>query len=177
MHYLMLVTVSASKSDTSTSVRAAVSEALLNDDSFCGEGGRFGSPLADWFVIGGRWSGYLTSSRISEGYRQAVNARFPGYGDKPYELVDDHSESLDTIWKALGGEAPDPYSRDDTKGLGYPDDAQLLTTELYDLLLFDFEGRACISDGCHCEYVDLDGEPLTPDFIGRKWLVVVDYHN
>jgi hypothetical protein len=177
MHYLMLVTTSFIEGATTAAVRAAVYQALVSDDSFCGQGGRFGCPLADWFVIGGRWSGYLSTSRIGDAYREAVAARFPEQSEKPYGLVADHRKELDRIWESLGGQSPNPYSRDDTDDLGHPDDAQVLTKELYDALLSDFEGRACMSDGCHCEYVDLDGEALNSDFIGRKWLIVIDYHN
>ena len=64
-----------------------------------------------------------------------------------------------------------PYPRDAYKVEGYPDDAMVLTQELYDDLLKEYEG---LEDAEH--YADLEREPVTPDMVGKKWLVVVDYH-
>ena len=77
MHYRLLVTLEASADADSADVRDSVHDQLLNDDSFCGEGGRFGSPLCDWFVIGGRWSGMLAEVSLGEAYKAALCARFP----------------------------------------------------------------------------------------------------
>ena len=55
MHHLMLITIGMSADATSEDTRCRTFSRLIDDDSFCGEGGRFGSPLCDWFVIGGRW--------------------------------------------------------------------------------------------------------------------------
>lgn len=60
MHHLMLVTTTLKPDDTSDDIRSRVYHTLLDDTTFCGDGGRFGSPECDWFVIGGRWSGWLT---------------------------------------------------------------------------------------------------------------------
>lgn len=51
------------------------------------------------------------------------------------------------------------------------DNAEFLTAELYDRFLLEYEGIA------ECDgFVDLERERLSREFIGRKWLVVVDYH-
>jgi hypothetical protein len=55
----MLVTADRRTGETSLHARKRIYEALLIDSTFVGDVGRFGSPLADWFVIGGRWSGHL----------------------------------------------------------------------------------------------------------------------
>jgi hypothetical protein len=48
----------------------------------------------------------------------------------------------------------------------------LLTQELYNNVLHEFAGTN------ESEYhADLDGEDVSPAMVGRKWLVVVDYHN
>ena len=44
MHHLMLVTLSLPDSDNSADARGSAYDQLSDDDSFCGEGGRFGSP-------------------------------------------------------------------------------------------------------------------------------------
>ena len=66
MHYRLFVTLDAKghKILNSEDARNKVYGMLHNDDSFCGEGGRFGSPVCDWFVIGGRWSGELPTVLI-----------------------------------------------------------------------------------------------------------------
>ncbi len=68
MHFLMFVTISMPEGTTSADVCDKVYDELMNDDSFCGNGGRFGSPLCDGFVIGGRWSGILAQTVIGESY-------------------------------------------------------------------------------------------------------------
>lgn len=61
---------------------------------------------------------------------------------------------------------------------GSPDDAQLLTAELYDTHLLPFVGHTEKKtegwDGY--DYCDLDWDRVSPEMIGKKWLVVVDYH-
>jgi len=64
-----------------------------------------------------------------------------------------------------------PYDRDTYQRNGYEDDAMLVTQELYDALLKEYEGQE------ESEYhADLEYESISPEMIGRKWLVVVDYH-
>jgi hypothetical protein len=151
----------------------AVEIDLIRDESFCGQGGRFGAPLCDWFVIGGRRSGLLADTQIGPAYKEAVFARFPEMNQQwpQRQFVEAHAAELDAIWQEHGGTGLSPYTRNgfDT----YDDDAVIVTPELYAALLAEYAGQVA-SDG---EFVDLDCEPVGPDFIGRKWLVVVDYHN
>ena len=179
MHYRMLVTTSLPDGATSEDARFTVHDALLNDDSFCGTGGRFGSPLCDWFVIGGRWSGLLAETLIGEKFRAAVVARFPemAKGYWPESLIVTHRDELDAIWRNYGGCGPSPYTRDGYDMLGNSDDAMPLTRKLYDALLVPYEGESLVLEGHHGQYLDLDDDPLQPDAIGHKWLVVVDYHS
>lgn len=179
MHFLMLVTTSLPDGATSEQARWTVADALLNDDSFCGSGGRFGSPLCDWFVIGGRWTGILAQTMIGERYQTSLTTRFPALLDdwQPELLVEQHGAELDALWAACGGTAASPYTRTSYQELGYEDDAMLLTKQLYERYLAKYQGCELVKDAGHCEYIDLDGEPLAPDFCGEKWLVVVDYHS
>ena len=175
MHYRLLITLDCPAGDDSADVRDLAYTKLMDDDSFCGEGGRFGSPLCDWFVIGGRWSGLLAEVAIGDAYKAAVHARFPELARDswPQSFVDKHSAELDALWRHHGGAGPSPYTRSGYEQFGYPDDAMLLTQHLYDALLSGYAGQSFDGDG----YADLDDEALCPDFVGRKWLVVVDYHN
>ena len=65
-----------------------------------------------------------------------------------------------------------PYHRDTYKPDGYEDDAVILTQEIYDGLLKEYEGS---EDSEH--HADLDFEPVSPEMIGKKWVVVIDYHS
>ena len=85
----------------------------------------------------------------------------------------EHGAELDAIWQAQGGTGPSPYTRSAYEHLGYRDDAMPITQALYDALLSEFAGTNSDRE----LYADLDDEELSPDFVGRKWLVVVDYHN
>ena len=175
MHYRMFITLNAPSDATSEIVRLEVSNRLMEDDSFCGEGGRFGSPLCDWFVIGGRWSGLLAETIIDAAYKNAVHARFPEFSQDWWQqsFVDQNGAELDALWRAHGGTGPSPYTRNGYDHLGHDDDAMLLTSRLYEALLSEHEGQSISRDG----FADLDDEELQRDFVSRKWLVVVDYHN
>jgi hypothetical protein len=175
MHYRMLVTISLPDGTTSEKARKAVYSALMNDHSFCGEGGRFGSPLCDWYVIGGRWSGLLAEITLGDAYKNEVRGRFPELAGQWYypSVIERHAAELDALWQAHGGAGPSPYTRSGYEELGYDDDALLLTDQLYDALLIEHEGASVNRP----DYADLNNEELERSFIGRKWLVVVDYHN
>ena len=64
-------------------------------------------------------------------------------------------------WFEIGGRFADELD----------DNAEFLTAELYDDHLAEYEGFDGIEG-----FVDLERETLSREFIGRKWLVVVDYH-
>lgn len=173
MHNRMFVTISTEDCATSDEARRSVTHTLLNDDLFCGQGGQFGGPVCDSFVIGGRWSGLLAETIIGPTHKAAVLARFPEMEQQwlTRDFVDRNREELDAIWQQHGGTGPSPYTRGGFHG--YPDDAMVLTQLLYDALLAGYQGEV-ISDDYH--FADLDEEELQPDFVGRKWLVIVDYH-
>ena len=65
-------------------------------------------------------------------------------------------------------------SHDGYDELGEDDDAALVSQELYDEFLKEFEGAGGEQ---HPHFIDLETDEVKPDFIGRKWLVVVDYHS
>src|SRR5436190_221320 len=105
MHFRMLVTTSLPLDSTSDDARREVYSQLMADESFCGSGGRFGSPIADWFVIGGRWSGLLAETLMGSTYKLALDFRFPELaGEFWYEAVaKQHRTELDGLWSELGG--------------------------------------------------------------------------
>jgi hypothetical protein len=79
-------------------------------------------------------------------------------------------------WSGLFQSAPPDPAVDEDATLGHPADARPLTTALYDEWLAEFVGQSLVRDEEHCRFVDLEDEPLSRRTIGRKWLVVVDYH-
>jgi hypothetical protein len=91
-----------------------------------------------------------------------------------YHDTDEKSIHFTERWRL---EAPEvyrtiPVNRDLYEELGYEDDAVILTDSLYDALLKPFEGK--VDSDAHA---DLDFEEVSPAMIGKKWIVVVDYHN
>ncbi len=175
MHHLLLITLALTSGDTSLEARMSARSELLNDDSFCGEGGRFGAPLCDWFVIGGRWSGLLQQTLLGQAYEDAFKAQLPDLAAKYVNerLIDEHRTALDRFWHQSGGRDCHPLSRSGYEELGYEDDAMLIDRALYDCFLKQHAGHE-FGGG---EFADLDGDSVDESFIGRKWLVVVDYHN
>jgi hypothetical protein len=180
MHHLMLVTLSLPAGGNSEEARSAAFSRLIDDDSFCGEGGRFGHPLADWFVIGGRWSGTLQETALGQPYRDALKQEFPDLtnGYFPSSLLERHKAGLDQLWHRFGGVGSDPLTRSGYDQLGAHDDAMLVDQFLYDHFLKPHAGTdTTIGDDDLADFADLDGDEVDETFIGRKWLVVVDYHN
>lgn len=174
MHNRLLVTLDAPVDTGSQRVREDTFNRLLDDHSFCGEGGRFGHPLCDWFVIGGRWSGLLAATLMRDEFNAKAGA-LPGMDARfvRQSVVENYADELDVLWHSLGGAGPNPYSRSSYLQHGYPDDAMIVTERLYNALLAENEGI----DGDGENYADLDGDEVSRAFVGRKWLVVVDYHN
>jgi hypothetical protein len=175
MHNLMLVTIAMPADATSDEVRDEVYETLMDDNSFCGEAGRFGGPLCDGFVIGGRWSGLLAETIIGPAYRDTVIAKIPEFGGEllPQQLIDSHAGELDALWLQHCGMGPSPYTRSGYRDYGFSDDAMVVTQTLYDALLAKYADEIYVTE----KFIDLNDEAIGPDFVGRKWLVVVDYHN
>ena len=62
------------------------------------------------------------------------------------------------------------YDRDRYRDLdmGYEDDAMLLTQELYDNLLAEYAGDFIARSQYSVAFVDLDCDPLDPEFVGKK---------
>ncbi len=179
MHARMLVTFTKEKARTSQGARKYAYTVLSQDDSFVGDGGRFGSPLADWFVIGGRWSGELTRMRLDQEKLKQLDAAFEqqhGWwlGGKEQVTEDIRREQYRALFLQyfpdFVGEVPawrDAYSH-----LGDSDDAAVVDEKLYDTALKEYEGQD--TDGEF--FADLDGECVNSTFVGKKWIVVVDYH-
>lgn len=176
MHHRLLITLAIMAGATSLDARKLAYAKLLEDDSFCGEGGRFGSPLCDWFVIGGRWSGLLQEPLLGQDYEDTFHREFPDFAKGWFStsLVEKHRHGLDELWRRFGGSGGHPITRSSYANLGADDDAMLVDDALYERFLKEIRGLEYADEP---RFADLDGDAVDESFIGRKWLVVVDYHN
>jgi len=179
MHFLLLVTLAMPEGSTSKDARVKAHSHLGDDNSFCGDG-RFASPLCDWYVIGGGWSGRLREALLGQHYQDGLQHELSEIRDPCFPLNpgDAAKTGLDNLWRRFGGSGDHPLARNRRTDLGYEDDAMLLDRALYDHFLKDHAGLATNLVGCGAtsDYADLDDEPLDESFIGRKWLVAIDYH-
>jgi hypothetical protein len=176
----MFVTLSRDDIGTADKALDFAYERLSDDDSFCGQGGRFGSPLADWFVLGGRWTGILRITLLGQFYQDAMEREFPELTNGCFasSLLEDRKERLNQLWQRLGGTGRHPLSRSGYIDYGAEDDAMIVDQFLYDHFLKPYAGaETMIGDDKLPDFADLDGDEVDESFIGSKWLVVVDYHN
>ena len=179
MHHRLLVTFDKRKALSSQEARQYAMDTLLADRSFCGEGGRFGSPLADWFVIGGRWSGELTKVHLDtqkvEEFQKAFGDEYGWWVGGMEQITEETRRSqAEELFKKYFPEFEGnlPYWRNTYLDLGFDDDAMVVDEMVYDMLLKEHEG----TDGDKENFIDLDFDTVSKEFIGRKWIVVVDYH-
>ena len=178
MHYRMFAVTGEKSIRNSRMAREYVYNVLSNDHSFCGEGGRFHSPMADWFVIGGRWSGYLTKELelnkddLKEFYNECEEKKLFWTSRENTEEMQRAKvhEVFRKYFPDFTGEIP--VYRDAYKELGSEDDAMIITPEIYDKCLKTYEGQEWDDEFCY-----LDHEFLTEEVIGNCWVVLIDYHN
>jgi hypothetical protein len=160
----------------------------LTDNGFTGNGGFFQNYIADWLVVGGRWSGDLVASQMDQVKLQALTKEF---GDKyGFWISKDVSEETR---QAQYGELLKQYFptfqgmpwafRNSYKVDGYEDDAQIVNQKLYDAIIKDnlldtidteqlWSGGAVIATDMINNH-----HPVTPDrFIGNYWITVIDFH-
>ena len=152
MHTTLFITCKVNGTATSKSVRQSVYQILSSDRLFHIPDSDEG--ICDWFVIGGRASGMLSLKSRST----------------PVIVLD----SPTALMEAFGQELASRANR-----FGEEDDARLIDAFLYDSFLTGFEGNARVNDPSWDAPIfwDLEGQPVSPSFIGSKWLVVVDYHS
>ena len=160
----------------------------LTDNGFTGNGGFFQNYIADWFVIGGRWSGDLIASQMDQDKLQALTKEFEAkYG---FWISKDITEELrqaqygDLLKQYFPDYQGIPWAfRDSYKTDGLEDDAQIVNQKLYDAIikdnLVDHLDVELMWNGGSVIATDMinNHHPITPDrFIGKYWIVVVDFH-
>ena len=183
MHIRFLVTFNKETANNSKEARNHVIEQLHDEHFCCGEA-RWARGIADWFVVGGRWSGELSRNSWAKDITEQMTVEETKQGVQVWGTSYDGDSAKKATQTELSGRFQDmwdkaapkeykslKYIRDTYNIYGYEDDAMILTQELYDNLLKAYEG----SDESEC-HADLDYEAVSEDMVGRKWLVVVDYH-
>lgn len=164
MHYLYFVIV---KADSSVNAMKEAEAILLRENFALETRGYFAYAKADWFVIGGRWSGLFTKIKYK----------------KEFELIDaltDEKQKTDLYERLLPEiSSKYPLKRTYSVSIGwgthlfYDDDAEIITNEFLDVLK-NMYGDIEVFDSIECsEYLvkDLSGE------YNQCYIVIVDYHN
>jgi hypothetical protein len=82
MHYFYLVKVNAESADEARQEAAQA----LDMHSFAAEAGYFGNSKADWYVVGGRWSGVLGKTTEAEQEKRDAYKQ-DGYPDDAQPLT------------------------------------------------------------------------------------------
>ncbi len=160
----------------------------LSDNGFTGNGGLFQNYFADWFVVGGRWSGELTSVQMDQEKLTALNKEFnEKFGfwinkDITEQMRQDQYRELTKKYfpdyQGLPWAFRDSYQED-----GYEDDAQIVNQLIYDRIIKDnlldqinqeklWNGGAVIATDMHEKEFSRKPDAL----IDKYWAVVVDYH-
>jgi len=194
MHFRLFILTNKENAKTSQEARDYVYQQLENDNSFVGDGGRFSSPIADWFVVGGRWSGVLTQLLLDQDklkeYWEEFEKQQLGWTNLTDKKEEDQQRKSQELFMEyfpnFKGEIP--VWRDSTiKYLhhGSEDDAQIVTKKLWEALNKDYE-----ENDSHVGFIpsdpnpeddgicDLDYDEITKEnVIGKKWIVVIDYHS
>jgi hypothetical protein len=191
VHYRLYVLTNKGNAKTSEEAREYVYNQLSNDDSFAGEGGRFGSPIADWFVVGGRWSGHLTNllldqKKLEAFYKECEENKLFWTNGTDMKEVDQrkkvHKLFL-TYFPKFKGMLP--HYRDSYEHQGFEDDAQIITKELWKAIEKEYKSSEehggtipLEPDASDDGIVDLEFDTVSKaDVVGKKWIVIVDYHN
>jgi hypothetical protein len=187
MHSLYFVRIEKAR-DAEEAKRKA--DAVLEENSFAGDGGYYCVPKADWYVIGGGWSGFLTDitpegKRAEADIRAMLKADYPGlelglrgvrYGDAEKEKLRlEASRRADALYTEATGF---PYIRDSYEVDGHTDDARQITLEL----LAALRAEAADTEVCLVgEHGGIEDEnrlyDLGDEALLGSWLVVVDYHS
>lgn len=178
MHTLYFVKL---KAETSEEARRTANR-LLDENNFATDNqGFYGSSKADWYVVGGRWSGLFTDKKETEELIKPLLEK--ELKERPdlldYLYINSHivskelKDQIDAIsTKKIGL----PYFRNSYDN--YEDDAVLITKEILEKLHSEEYNNTEIADVSEDEYIEEEYtcDKLTDKNIG-EWLVIIDYHN
>lgn len=190
MHYLYYGAIKKSKEiNTPKKAKDEVNNILDSNSFASSEGGYWGGSKADWYVMGGRWSGHLQEIQLDKWSEkaQALIAKDKPEGEKKWISIadtDKYAKELQALWEELGGTGTNTYNRDQYRYSGSDDDSVLLDEKLYKALLKDSKKDkeeeveiAVMNEGYVDEETTIRNFLKMKDIIGNYYIVVVDYHN
>ncbi len=174
MHYLYFVLIKKEECSTSNNAQEHANN-LLENEGFTAQG-FFGSGKADWYEIGGRWSGCLTECLMPLEYREELK--------KLYENSRTTNEEYEALWKKYKGDGKCPQTREHNWHRGQSDDnARILTKKLYEGLKQTYPETEiyceedCIETTIEQLQHDLYNLDNAEELFNNYWIVTVDYHN
>jgi len=174
MHYLYFVKIKEAKNSEDAKNKAIQ---VLEQNNFASENnGYFSCSKADWYVIGGRWSGILQEIKlginfVKEAYKIVKPKDNFCYTNRE---IKENKEKFDTLWKKFGGVGLSIFDREGEYN-GFEDDAMILTDEM----LKNIKNRFVDSDVEVFDYdnfTELTIKELGKDDVG-SWFITIDYHN
>lgn len=171
MHSLAFALVPTSEAVSSEEAKEKAHDILVNDGSFIEAvdySYRYGSPICDYFSIGGRFSGCLYPKEMRDQFYKKAKS-LAGVGSEFFDRsqLSKHENELDAIWRDLGGQGNSPLNRNTEHS---EDDAQILTKPLIPSIR-DREIFDCSED------MEYGSEPDLDELVGKVWVVVIDYHH
>lgn len=192
MHSRMLVLLDTKDAPTSWAARNMVDNAL-EAEGFASYSGIFCEPPADWYVIGGRWSGSLLRNYFpTEDLDRADNMVREQKLEEMYH--GDDSKRMEKIVAVFREAIPQAspheaevlarrYSfRASYERRGCEEDAMILDQILADKelsKLYQYPYKDGLDDlrTCKCfVYLSHPYKEVTKELIGKVWVVVVDFH-
>ena len=150
-------------------------------NSFSGDGGFFASPKADWYVVGGRWSGTLQEIMLKGDFQKEAQKLFK---DKQFistkEVEEKHIE-LQAIWEKMGGKGKNTYERNTFGHDDQEDDCILMTKEILAKLKERYGKEYEYGEGTEVFFPDIMEEHYLKDVdsesVENYYFIVIDYHN
>jgi len=144
MHFRLFVTMNKENAETSEEARNYVTRELENN-GFINQEGRFNSGWADWFVVGGRWSGELQglNNKFHEVVKKTKDIETTPYGITS-DVIKKKAKELQKLWVLIGGKNDNIYARNSYDHEGAEDDAMIVDKRLYNKFLKEHEGLIMI---------------------------------
>jgi hypothetical protein len=182
MHASLYVMFDKKYAKTSEEARRFVFN-WLDSQGFVGNEGRFSSGIADWCVIGGRWSGEFTKKSLDDVKIDEFEKKFEekhGFWtnrDTSDEMRRKQAEKMFAeFFPDFDGNVP--YWRDTYKTYGYEDDAVIVDKEIYEKIIKEGVKKDISNGGAVIDTDEYDTTTLSKkDIIGKKCIVVVDFHS
>ena len=157
MHALYFVILDQDDAADSRGARN-IATTILIEENFCYQDGFFGSGKADWFTVGGRWSGILQLVKL-------------GISVQDFDNLSEEGKTI--CWTNNGGDGPYPGSQRRMSGKDYDDDTMILTKRFYRKLVTAYPDTE-VYDARVREETRIRDLKLRD--VMNQWLVVIDYH-